>query len=222
MKIDEALVQLQMTLPSAEAFAASSNADEQARAILGSLVDLALTSRGADPVPENPSTCPNCDKPMFGEKSPYCSVQCREEAGFIRQFRRSLTEEAAFDTERQASLGQVFWHVVGGGYPRRQTLVNEKERKRIFNRYEGKCQVCGAEATTFDHIGSACNRTSNLRSVCWNCTTTQPFGAPEFLAKPEVNALVDEIAARVGSEIPIRCCDDPETWDWRAYVKSRR
>jgi len=221
VKITEALSQLRSALPT-EAFEGPSNADDQSRATLKWLVERALTSSQADPVAEDPSTCPNCGKPMLGEKSPYCSVQCREEAGFIRQFRRTLIEGAAFENERQASLGQVFWHVIGGGYPRRQTLVTEKERKRIFNRYEGKCQVCGAEATTFDHIGSACNRTSNLRSVCWNCTTTRPFGDPEFLAKPDINALANEIAARVGSETPIRCCDDPETWDWRAYVRSRR
>jgi len=218
--IPEALSRLSRELPPVTD-GQTGDADHQARAALAYLVERASEFSPEKAVAENPETCPNCGAAMAGRTSPYCGQECRDEAAFVRQFRRSLVEGSAFDKERQASLGQVFWHLIGGGYPRRQTLVTDKERKRIFARYEGRCQVCGAEATTFDHIGSACNRTSNLRSVCGACTTTQPFGNPGFLTRAAVQSHIARLASRIGSPVALRCCDNPDTWDWRAYVKAR-
>ena len=36
------------------------------------------------------------------------------------------------------------------------------------------------------------------------------------------NPLIEEIAARVVAPDPVRCCDDPEAWDWRDYLKLRK
>lgn len=33
--------------------------------------------------------------------------------------------------------------------------------------------------------------------------------------------LVNELATRIWAEEPLRQCDDPVNWDWRAYVAQR-
>ncbi len=139
----------------------------------------------------------------------------------MRQFRAGLVEETVFDEQRQAALGQVLWHALGGGYPGRNALVPEKARARVFERTGERCEACGAPATTFDHIGSACNRPINLRPMCEDCAETKPFGDPTFLAQPEVVEKLRRIAARIGSPAPLRCCDNAESWDWRAYLSQR-
>lgn len=70
----------------------------------------------------------------------------------MRQLRNALAQGA--DPERQAHLGQALWHVLGGGYPHRVTLIPERARRQVLQREEGRCQSCGAPATTFDHVGS--------------------------------------------------------------------
>jgi hypothetical protein len=65
-----------------------------------------------------------------------------------------LPEGPLFIRERQIAMGETLWHVLGGGRPRRQSLALPRTRATVMKREEGKCQVCGAPATTFDHIGS--------------------------------------------------------------------
>ena len=125
----------------------------QTRAVLRLLVEN-LAPSNKESVPENPSTCPNCGASSGSLRSPYCSSFCREQAAFIRQFRNALAEETAISPEKQASLGQAFWHLLGGGYPGRQALVSEKARDRLLRTKGGLCELCGAPAETFDHTGS--------------------------------------------------------------------
>jgi hypothetical protein len=58
--------------------------------------------------------------------------------------------------------------------------------------------------------------------VCSRCNRATGFGEPGFDPGDEVRALYDEIAARVAAPAAVRACDDPDTWDWRAFVKARR
>jgi hypothetical protein len=57
--------------------------------------------------------------------------------------------------------------------------------------------------------------------VCAQCSITRPFGDPEFLARPEVDALLGELSARIGAPNPLLICDDPDHWDWRAFLRER-
>lgn len=75
-------------------------------------------------------------------------------SAFVRQFRSAVLDNKILDVERQAALGQKLWHVLGGGYPRRDVLVPDKVRLKVIEREGNKCQQCGAKATTIDHSGS--------------------------------------------------------------------
>ena len=149
------LVSLKGALPPSSRMGVDENIDTQARAVLALLVETALANpKAPSATPNLPAACPNCGAPCDLERSPYCSCECREESNFVRQTRRALLNGVAFDEEKQATLGQNLWRLLGGGFPRRQRLVGEKDRARLFKRNEGKCEICGAPATTFDHLGS--------------------------------------------------------------------
>jgi hypothetical protein len=107
-----------------------------------------------DRAAEDPCLCPNCGADCQSAASPYCGDPCREEAAFVRQFRRALAEGAVFDPERRNMIAQAFWHALGGGYPARVALVPESARKQVLKRTGGLCEICGAPAVTFDHEGS--------------------------------------------------------------------
>ena len=173
-------------------------------------------------VETDPGTCPNCGQRVDSTRSPYCGTDCREIAGFVRNFRSGLREGTLFDPDRQLALGQILWRILGGGLPYRNSLVSEKDLARLFKKHNGQCVACGSPATTVDHIGSHCNRTSNLRPMCEACAQTKPFGSRAVLSRPEVQSLLDELTNRIASDEPLRPCDDAETWDWRAYVALRK
>ena len=63
-------------------------------------------------------------------------------------------EGTIVDEDRQIALGEKLWHVLGGGYPRRQSLILPKSLEKVIRRAQGHCESCGAVATTVDHIGS--------------------------------------------------------------------
>ncbi|MGV3616750.1 MAG: HNH endonuclease [Fimbriimonas sp.] len=193
---------------------------DQARAALSFVFERMPVTVPLPEVPPDPATCPNCDRVATSTRSPYCGEACREEAGFVRQVRAGIAEGWLLDEEKQVALGQVLWHVLGGGRPFRQSIIPESSKKRALARSEGRCQGCGAPATTFDHSGSGCNRDINLRVVCATCSETFPFGDPRVLARAA--GQIDRLAARIGPASAVRCCDDAESWDWRAYVAERK
>jgi len=167
----------------------------------------------------DPGTCPNCGALVESTKSPYCGEGCREAAGFVRQFRTGLKLGWIFEKDKQIALGQVLWHVLGGGRPLRREISPAKARQKAIQREGGKCQVCGGQATTVDHVGSGCNRPINLRAVCEECCQDRPFFDAKVL-EASSESVVD-LSSRIQSIQPLRCCDDADTWDWRGYVKLR-
>ncbi len=212
MSLLRALEDLMQALPGP---AAAEPAD-QARWAL-SLLRMAESESTALPVA--PTQCPNCGSPAASTKSPYCGPDCREEASFVRQFRAGLSAGWISDPEKQLALGQNLWRLLGGGWPYRQTLILERSKAKALSRTGGLCQTCGAPATSFDHINTACNRDINLRPVCAQCTQTRPFHDAAFASAvaPRLAAL----AARIVSEVPLRASDDAEAWDWRAFLRIR-
>ncbi len=147
---EEALGRLARSLPPP-----GEDVSQQARSVLIHLVRSINTKVPEAPIiDQDPSTCPNCGVHIQSARSPYCSARCREVAGFIRRFRSGLEDGSIFDEERQVALGQAMWHLLGGGRPLREHLILERTRAQVMKRDEGRCQVCGAAATTIDHTGS--------------------------------------------------------------------
>lgn len=125
---------------------------DQARAVLALVLDSERTPEIVGP--ESARQCPNCGTPFSSLRTPYCSEECKEEAAFVRQFRSSLKSGAAQDPERQIALGQKLWRLLGGGYPLRLTLAEERTFAQVWKRTGKRCEVCGAPAVGVDHIGS--------------------------------------------------------------------
>ena len=152
---DDFLKDLAASLPCSGEAAIGDDLDRRARATLSYLVDAMIAAdMHAAVVPLNPETCPNCGDPMTSKTSPYCSSCCREQAAFVRQMRDGLATGSILDLERQVSKGEVLWRLLGGGLPRRLSMVPEKAREKVFKRDEWTCQECGAPATTIDNTGS--------------------------------------------------------------------
>lgn len=191
---------------------------DSAPAVLG-LVFSSAADLAAPIVPERPEACPNCDTPTNSERSPYCGGGCRDQAAFVRQVRAAANSGAIWDPDRQIALGQVLWSLLGGGYPARLLDVPERSRKLVLARTDGACELCKAPATTIDHIRTACNRPINLRPVCEGCRRTREFGDPVVLSSG--GPILEALSARVLALTAIRCCDDPDLWDWRAFLKRR-
>ena len=147
------LLEISSTFPIAGLVASGETIEIQARATLAILL-LSELEPLPSPRAEEGEWCPNCLKPFSSERSPYCSTQCREEAAFVRQFRSSVVDGTLKDPDKQVALGQKFWHLIGGGYPLRQTLAPPSSLKQLYKRTNSLCEICGAPATTFDHTGS--------------------------------------------------------------------
>lgn len=195
------------------------NHEVQSRFVLRNLLVVCLGVGERPMIKPNSIQCPNCDAPTFSTRTPYCSTQCREEAGFIRQFRQALAERTIFDPDRQVAFGQIFWHLLGGGRPLRRGLLTEKEIAKVIAKAEGKCAECGQTATTVHHIGTACNRPINLHAVCAECCRIHEFGDPMILEKN--NEKIERNAVRIANPHPVRICDAAE-WDWRAFLRLRK
>ncbi|MBS1701581.1 MAG: hypothetical protein JST12_07965 [Armatimonadetes bacterium] len=149
----EALAQFQPTLPPASCLDDSSGDIEiRTRAVLSLLWIVDVPP--AEPIEVLPGSCPNCGIPVASTRSPYCSDACREASAFVRQFRSGVEEGSIHNHDRQAALGQKLWYVLGGGYPRREVLVPNRVILKVIEREGGKCEECGAKATTIDHSGS--------------------------------------------------------------------
>lgn len=167
-----------------------------------------------------PGQCANCGIQPHGPKSPFCGESCRAAASLARQFRGSLASRTLLDPERQLGLAQSLWHLLGGGYPHRLTLIPPSAVERTLKQRGYACATCGGHATTFDHVKTACNRPINLRAVCAACQQTRPFHHADILALGAET--LANLAARIQNPAPQLACDDPEAWDWRAYIAGAR
>jgi len=187
-----------------------------------SVLVLALTGEPASASFWPADYCPACGKPAVSERSPYCGDVCRDRSAFIRQVRAGLVKGELQDAERRAALDQVLWALLGGGYPRRLLEVPERVVAKVLERDQHRCHACGAEAQQIEHLRTACNRPINLGAVCGSCRTVREFGDATFLRLNETESIRQEIAGRVLADPPARRCDDPDAWDWRAFLRERK
>jgi len=141
-------------MPAAAEAAYGDDLDLRARAVLRILLDRLPSVVVPVAIEPNADLCPNCDRPVPSFTTPYYSDCCRERAAFIRPMRDSLANGSLLDPHRQAMKGEQMWRLLGGGLPRRLSLVPESARARVFKKQEGKCELCGAPATRIDNTGS--------------------------------------------------------------------
>ncbi len=219
MPASASLQRLQSSLPKLD----SPDIGDQARAVLNYLIEPICRNDLAsiEPEDQDPLNCPNCGFPIDLTRSPYCSTECKETAGFVRQFRSGVLDGTLEDSDRQIAFGQNLWFLLGGGRPLRQSLIPEKTCQLLMDRCNHKCELCDAPAACIDHIATGCNRSINLRAVCEPCCRAKPFGSEQVLTKPQFAVVRNEMVSRIGSSPPLRCCDDAPTWDWREYLDRR-
>lgn len=130
--------------------------EQGARFVVSLLLESILTAdfSSVRALEQDPRSCPNCGEGFSSPTSPYCSACCKERAGYVRQFRQALESGSLHDPEKQMHKGEVLWRLLGGGLPRRVAAIPERARARVFKDAEGKCEACGAPATTIDNMGS--------------------------------------------------------------------
>ena len=198
---------------------ASLSFEDQARSVLHILLE---ESEAFLRLGEDPRCCPNCDVTAESLSSPYCSEKCRSQASFVRQFRAALATASILTPDKQVVFGERLWWLLGGGLPLRESRILESGKRQVVKRCGGKCEFCGAPMTDIQNFGSGCNRPLHLRAVCANCSRTKPFGDLAFSQSPEVVMVLTDLSQRINAATPIRPCDDPEAWDWRAFLAQRR
>jgi hypothetical protein len=76
--------------------------------------------------------------------------------------------------------------------------------------------------TAIENFGSGCNRPLHLRAVCPSCSRTKPFGDAAFSQSPAAQEILTDLGRRINAQVPLRPCDAPVNWDWRAFVASRK
>lgn len=170
----------------------------------------------------DPRRCPNCGAPAESLAGPYCSETCRDRAAFVRQLRAALASRSILLGEKQLWFGERLWWLLGGGLPLRESRIPESAKRQVARRSEGKCETCGEPMTAVENVGSGCNRPLHLRAVCPRCSKTKPYGDREFAYSPPKVEILTELAQRVASTTPLQPCDDPDAWDWRAFLAERR
>lgn len=164
--------------------------------------------------------CPSCGEVTTSKRSPYCGEVCREISGFVRQVRAAVLAGALSD-DRRSAMEQVYWALLGGGYPNRLKEVPPSTVRKVLERAAYRCHRCGGEADQIEHLRTACNRPINLGAVCRSCQTTREMGDSEFLSQSEVGRIRSEVGGRIVCPTPSRRCDDPKAWDWRAFLNER-
>lgn len=193
--------------------------EDQCRSVLQLLLD---PGEEADAFNGDFRCCPNCDGPAESLSSPYCSETCRGQAGFVRQLRGALATGLILEAEKQQVFGERLWWLLGGGLPLRESRIPESAKRQVNKRCDGKCESCGAPMTKVENFGSGCNRPLHLRAVCDGCSQTKSYGDLELSRSVPVVKLLHDISQRINATKPLRPCDDPDKWDWRAFVAKRR
>ena len=196
--------------------------EDRARSVLNLLLDRIEDSQQTEQPLEDPHLCPNCDAQAESLAGPYCSVTCRDQAAFVRQFRAALSSSSILTPEKQVVFGERLWWLLGGGLPLRESRIPTSANRQVAKRSGGKCETCGESMTTVENFGSGCNRPLHLRAVCPQCSKKKCYGDLEFSRSPQVVELLSNFAKRIDTAKPMRQCDDPDAWDWRAFMAKRR
>lgn len=196
--------------------------EDQARSVLHLLLDSSQEAGQPGVSDEDFQCCPNCGAPAESLSSPYCSESCRDQAAFVRQFRGALATGSILSAEKQVVFGERLWWILGGGLPLRASRIPESAKRQVTKRSGGNCELCAKPMTAVENFGSGCNRPLHLRAVCADCSKTKPYCDWEFSRSSPVVSVLCGLSRRVNAPSPMRPCDDPVAWNWRAFMARRR
>jgi 5-methylcytosine-specific restriction endonuclease McrA len=169
--------------------------------------------------------CFNCDAEVPA-RSLFCSELCRQTAKVVRYGRAVHADGRIKRADVEEALKIKVASVLGGGYPADERRLSAEQRQAVFDRDEGKCQVCGGPATEIDHIdpmvGGDMNRPGNLQALCNECHRRKTIAGHHPIETEDEFLRATELLSRIRSPEPLRDCDDPD-WSsrWRALRKER-
>ncbi len=151
--------------------------------------------------------------------SAFCGDFCKQVARAVRYARKGIADGRSEDLEFHLGLGMKLIQLGHGGYPERERRLKPKLRQAVFERDRRICQLCGEPATEIDHIHGSSGAMANLRAVCGACNWKRAL-QPDPEASEQDNlewhrrmaALCKELAVRVAAPEPLKCADDPLSW----------
>ena len=159
--------------------------------------------------------CQNCDAPLTLEQARhgalFCGEQCQQTAKAVRYARAPLRDgRYQRDPLVYEAVELKIAFVLSGGYPEKARRLSPAQREAIFVRDDRRCRLCGAPATTIDHIASSSSDPANLRALCEPCNRGRVQLRP---APPEEQAEGEAIWVRIEATQPLRRCDDEKQWN---------
>jgi 5-methylcytosine-specific restriction endonuclease McrA len=169
-----------------------------------------------------PFICLNCDEPieLTGQVKLFCSELCKEEAKFVRYFRRCSHDGRINQADVQEALEIRFAHIMAGGYPAQERQVPASMRTKVIARDKGVCRQCGEAGTTIDHIGGDANEMENLQLLCSSCHNAKTRLriseiTPNDERYPAHSKNAKLLRFRCRAPRPLRPCDDNKLWPSR-------
>lgn len=159
--------------------------------------------------------CQNCDAPLTLEQARhgalFCGEKCQQTAKAVRYARATLWHgRYQRDPRVREAVKQKIAHVLSGGYPEKARKLSLAQREAIFVRDDRRCRLCGAPATTIDHLAGSSSDPANLQALCEPCNRVRVHFRP---APPEERAEADAIWVRMRAAQPRRLCDDEKQWN---------
>lgn len=169
--------------------------------------------------------CYNCDKivPRNRQIKLFCSELCSEEAGTVRYIRRCKKDGRINREDVQESIKIRLAFIVSGGYPQKKRSISVKLRKKVNERFNGMCNICGKSANEVDHIKGSSNDIRNLQLLCNKCHRNKTM-KNIVKVKPgderyfEILEKRMDIDLRVDAKKPFRKSDDEIGWS-KVYRK---
>ena len=162
--------------------------------------------------------CANCDERIPYERASkgklFCSDICRDRASIVR-YARGAIQDGRYEREelvRQAVKIKLGFAIGEKGYPETERTLSKQIRDAVFKRDKGKCQICGNDGTTIDHIRDSSPDLDNLQVLCQSCHNKKTFAGMKP-ANPQQIALLRSLWERINSPMPHRLCDDETHWN---------
>jgi hypothetical protein len=160
--------------------------------------------------------CANCGEPTDGLLL-FCDDLCKQIPQTIRYIRKAISDGRIEKPDAQEGAGRKLLMLTGGGYPERERRLTTQQRQTILKRDNHTCQLCGKPGDQVDHIAGDSGDPSNLRALCGACNLKEAFKnfqpITDSAKADDLNAMLSNVAQRIGALIPTELCDDHERWD---------
>lgn len=163
--------------------------------------------------------CLNCDHSIEPTKQVrfFCSEACKDEAKFVRYFRRCNRDGRLEQPDVQEAIEMRFAHIMAGGYNARVRRISPSLRAAVIERDRGLCRTCGQPGTDIDHIAGDSSDMENLQLLCKSCHNKKTKGqimeiSPEDERYTQHMEKAQGLYIRCESRLPRRLCDDDEQW----------